>query len=168
MKFLILKLKNTPEKFLIINGTPGMNLKITYKKKEFFFIEIFLNEFSIDCWNCFANKNDNVDPIVAEIIDKKPPKYPNIIVDITNTGEIMPSKQINKTDTIKKRRLKNNLFSLILFLKLIYFSKKKFKLSRVKYSWFLIMKKSSKATKKEYAYTKIFFIEFFFTLVVNF
>ena len=56
IKFLILRLKNTPEKFLIINGTPGINLNIIYKKNGFFLIIIFLNDLLNDFLKCFANK----------------------------------------------------------------------------------------------------------------
>ena len=67
-------LKKTPEKFFIINGTPGMSLKIIKRNKEFSFISFFFSIFFIDFLKDFAARNENVDPNVKEMIDIKHPK----------------------------------------------------------------------------------------------
>ena len=54
-----------------------------------------------------------MDPIVAELIDNKIPKYPNIKVEAIKIGEIIPRKHIHKIDITKKAKAKINLFSPI-------------------------------------------------------
>ncbi len=101
MKFLLLKLKKIPEKFFIIKGMPGINLKIINKKRELLFILMLLNEVLIDCLKYLANRNDNVDAIVKDIIDRKDPKYPNISVDKINIGVTIPTRHIHKIEVKK-------------------------------------------------------------------
>ena len=49
----------------------------------------------------FANKNENVDPIVKEKIDKNAPTYPNIKVANRITGDPRPIKVIQTIEKIK-------------------------------------------------------------------
>ena len=67
-------LKKTPERFFIINGTPGMSLKIIKRKKEFSVSSFFLSTFIIWFLKDFATRNESVDPKVNENIDIKHPK----------------------------------------------------------------------------------------------
>ena len=98
---LIFKLKRTPEKFLIINGIPGINRKIMNKKNAFFFTLNLFKLKLIDPFRPFAKKKEIVEPIVNETIETIQLAYPKNKVEIMSIGLTMPTRQIQRIE-IKK------------------------------------------------------------------